>query len=421
MHRKVLFCTVGGSHEPILTGVKVLSPDYVYFFCTENTPGGAGSEKQISGQGKVIKAKNSDEKASLPNIPTQLGLQPHEYEVVLVAHDDLDLAYQEMVRSFTKERGKYPEAALYADYTGGTKTMTAALVIASLDHRVELHVVTGKRANLHKVADGTQWSFPANVQSVRLQREIKEHLTSWFFYAFGQASRGVAKISPPSDGGLRQQYTMAMALSNAFDAWDRFDHQEALRLLSTYKKQVAGEYAPYLVALHVLATPHQKREPALIWDLWLNAQRRAAQGRFDDAVARVYRMVEWTAQWMLRTHCEVDCSDLPEDFIPEDLVIHKGHSGKYQAPLHAAWKLVAKKVDSPGAQIIKEHEGGLLHFLGYRNGSILAHGYTPVDEKLWSKVTAFLDEGFLPFLKEELKTAGLRTLSPQLPNKYIWL
>ena len=40
-------------------------------------------------------------------------------------------------------------------------------------------------------------------------------------------------------------------------------------------------------------------------DLWRNAERRAVQGRYDDAVARCYRMVEWTAQWLLRTRCNV--------------------------------------------------------------------------------------------------------------------
>ena len=68
----VLLCTVGGSHEPILHAIKSVAPEYVCFFCTEGDPqiGQRGSDVQVVGEGKVIKAKPKNEKPTLPNIPT---------------------------------------------------------------------------------------------------------------------------------------------------------------------------------------------------------------------------------------------------------------------------------------------------------------------------------------------------------------
>jgi len=88
----LLLCTVGGSHEPILTALRQTTPDFTCFICTGHDPatGRPGSDMQILGKGKCIKAHPSDSKPSLDNIPAQAGLQEGQYEVVHVPADDLD-------------------------------------------------------------------------------------------------------------------------------------------------------------------------------------------------------------------------------------------------------------------------------------------------------------------------------------------
>ena len=350
--KNILCCTVGGSHQPIITAIKQLSPDHICFFCTT---GKAGSDRQILGKGKVIKADSHDEKATLPNIPTQLNLSDDQFTVVEVPHDDLDIAYSIMIQNLKRISERWPDADLFADYTGGTKTMTAALVLAALDSKAELQAVLGQRTNLEKVADGTQWRFPASVERIRFEREMKQHLAAWQTFSYSQTRQGLERMEVPRQVELRNRFLAAKTLSEAFDAWDKFDHPKAGKLLSACRAEAGAIYGDYFKMLTALNGEKGKREPALLQDLWLNAKRRAHQGRFDDAVARVYRLIEGTAQWVLRRDCNVDSSDLPKEFIPCDVEIRKGHTGKYAAPLYLAWKLVEKRVKSPAADFMKEY------------------------------------------------------------------
>jgi CRISPR-associated protein (TIGR02710 family) len=418
MVRNILCCTVGGSHQPIITSIKQLRPDYICFFCTA---GKAGSDKQIIGEGKIIKARHSDEKATLPNIPVQLGLPAETYEVVEVPHDELDAAYLVMTHTLQKLSGRHADENLYADYTGGTKTMTAALVLAALEHNVELHAVIGHRTDLEKVADGTEWGFPASVEQIRFEREMRQQMVAWRAFAYAQASQGLANLRSPVKIELRDRFLLAKTLSDAFDAWDRFDHEKARELLSACRNSAGARYADYFKTLTALTGNKEKQVPALLQDLLLNAERRAAQGRYDDAVARIYRLIEWTAQWVLRRECGVDTADLPETFIPSGMDIHKNFTGKIQAPLYKSWQLVGKKVKSPAAEYMKNHGEDLRGILAYRNNSILAHGTVPIDEAAWGKMSANLEQKFLPYFQEELRKAGLKKSAPQLPTDYDWL
>ena len=71
--RVILLCTVGGSHQPIVTAIRESRPDHVCFICSGKDPGTgrAGSDVQVLGKGNIIKAKQEDPSPSLPNIPTQ--------------------------------------------------------------------------------------------------------------------------------------------------------------------------------------------------------------------------------------------------------------------------------------------------------------------------------------------------------------
>ena len=89
---------------------------------------------------------------------------------------------------------------------------------------------------------------------------------------------------------------------------------------------------------------NKRREPALLFDLWLNAERRAAQGRFDDAIARWYRLMEWTAQWQLKTKLDADTADFPPDLLPEDADATPGRDGKIKIGLWQAWQVLGERL-----------------------------------------------------------------------------
>jgi len=333
----ILICTVGGSHQPIVTAIEKQHPDHVIFICTDKDPatGKAGSLSQIEGKGSCIKAQPADDKPTLPNIPAQTGLPPERYTICTTLSDDLDQIYQDCSTAIRATLSRFPNAALIADYTGGTKSMSAGLVMAVLEHQdIDLQLVTGGRSDLVKVQDGSQYAAMANIERVRFERAIDPYRQAWNRYAYSEAEVGLKQIGVlPRNPELRGQYTRFRDLSRAFAEWDNFNHQKAGEILKNYAANLPDSYQPYLTIIKTLNdTAVNKRDAARLHDLYLNAQRRAAQGRYDDAIARVYRLWEWTAQWLLKKHCGIDTANIPAEQIPVGVNLHQNRDrgGKYQ-------------------------------------------------------------------------------------------
>ena len=419
----ILICTVGGSHQPILTAIETLQPNHVCFLCSGDDPatGQKGSWTQILGKGKVIKANHTDEQPSLPNIPTQAGLTPEQYEVVEVKPDDFDHIYQRS-RRWMENRDIHNER-LVADYTGGTKTMSAALVTAALDlERVELQLVTGNRANLIKVKSGTELAIPASVALTRFQRRFQQALIPWSRFAYDESADLLKAAPPPNDTTLRGKHQRARDLSLAFAAWDRFDHATARHYLEPYRPLLGSQLPQLFGALDRLTGDTPAREPLLIFDLWRNSQRRAVQHRWDDAVARLYRLIEWSAQWLLRSRAHIDTADIPPHQIPEGLPLTPGRNGKIQAGLYAAWQLAAHHCGPEAETFWNENHKRLLDYLQVRNTSILAHGFQPLEEHQWRQLATWTETTLLPFLLQQSSIPPWRIshLPPQLPGMELW-
>ncbi|MBN1141877.1 MAG: TIGR02710 family CRISPR-associated protein [Deltaproteobacteria bacterium] len=415
----ILVITVGGSHQPIITAIKETHPAHTCFVCSDKDPGTGkpGSNIQILGEGYVIKAHPQDGKPTLPNIPSQTGLASEQFEVVTVEADDLDNAFMTLLASLENLRSRFPQGKLVADYTGGTKSMSAALVLAALEVQgAELQLVTGNRTDLIKVHDGTQYSSLAISDAVRLHRSMAPHLASWGRFAYDEAAAGLDAIPAPPNNSLRHRLFRARDLSRAFAAWDRFDHTEARRLLDSYAPVVAQNLQSHFNTLRSITGDSPRKEPAQLLDLWRNAERRAAQGRFDDAVARIYRLLEWSAQWFLRSRFGIDCSDIPAEKIPAGLPLSAGRDGKIQAPLFSAWEMVGALSTGPFSTFFRDHRENLLGHLKMRNHSILAHGLSPITTTEWKIFSDWCSESFLPVLIEE---SGIK-MPPQLPQDYRW-
>ncbi len=420
--KTILICTVGGSHQPILKSILETKPDYVCFICTGPDPetGQAGSERQIEGKGNVI-SLNRGEPPSLPNIPQQAGLGQEQFSVCRVPADDLDQAFSIISAELDRLGQTCEEPTFIADYTGGTKTMTAALVTAALEtSNVKLQLVTGARANLVKVTRDSEYAISANVDGIRLKRSMQPFLDAWARYAYDEAASGLGGLPRPQNAALGSRLNRARNLSRAFSAWDRFDHHGANEILQSYRAVVGKKLGLHLKTLTMLNEEDGKRrEPLQLYDLWLNAHRRAAQGRYDDAVARVYRLIEWTAQWQLRQHQGFETADIPKEKIPADIPINANREGKYQAGLMQSWQLVGALINNPAGEFITANDKALLNHLLIRNQSILAHGFSPIGEQQWQGIADWMQATFLPMLRELIQQdAGIRfdLESLQLPD-----
>ncbi len=414
----ILICTVGGSHQPIVSAIADQCPDFVIFICTGNDPatGQQGSASQITGQGMCIKANFGDVKPTLPSIPVQAGLQPEQYRVQSTLADNLDQIYLDCSNAIQAALTEHPGAKLTADYTGGTKSMSAGLVMAVLEHQeIELRLMIGGRSDLIKVQDGSEFSALANIEQLRFERLLAPYRQAWTRYAYSEAEAGLKLITPPHNTDLRGKYIRFRDLSHAFAEWDNFNHDGAQQILLNYSKQL-GPLAPQLQSIALLnAKKPQLREAAKLFDLYLNAQRRAAQGRYDDAIARAYRLIEWTAQWLLKVHCGIETANIDEAAIPEGMTLKPNRDGQLQAGLFDAWQLVKYKTSGAAAQFIKAEENRLRNHLKIRNFSILAHGFEPVKSGNWQIIQAWLEQQFIPMLLTETAKTGIKELPVQLP------
>jgi CRISPR-associated protein (TIGR02710 family) len=309
-----------------------------------------------------------------------------------------------------------------ADYTGGTKTMSAALVTFALDEQgIGLQLITGSRTNLIKVESGGGYVTPASVDGSRLRRRIQEAVSVWSRHAYAEAAELLEHIHSPKDSQLRGQLHRARELSEAFGAWDRFDHAAAQTILLRYRNRLGKTHGVVYSALRKLTEDGPAREPLQLFDLYRNAQRRAVAQRYDDAIARLYRLVEWSAQWLLREQAGIETADVPQEKIPKRMELNKNRKGQYQAGLFQAWELASHHCAVTIGDFWSKEKNSLLDQINTRNYSILAHGFQPLQEQAWLDFSAWVDIKLIPLLlsiTDDKQKYRIHTLPSQLPDHY---
>jgi len=128
-------------------------------------------------------------------------------------------------------------------------------------------------------------------------------------------------------------------------------------------------------------------------DLIGNAARRSREGRFDDAVARLYRAIEAIAQMgLLEDHGISGTDGVPLERVPEPFrteLTPRARDRCVKIGLQDAYRLLRELGDERGNRF---EELGLAHLkkspLLARNNSILAHGFEPVSEKVLESLHA---------------------------------
>ncbi|RMG37399.1 MAG: TIGR02710 family CRISPR-associated protein, partial [Planctomycetota bacterium] len=410
------------SHQPIVKSIEHNRPEFVVFLCSDDTHRAKGSYLQVIGEGNVLRSSRDVPGPDLPNIVTLAGLTPDRYRVVKIPNvDDLNTCYHEAVRAIQDLRQRFPDARVIVDYTGGTKSMTAGLAAAAIDDgQCEIQVVTGARTNLEKVQDGTEFARQLSIGDIYVRRQLE--LCRLFLQRFDYAAV-VELLEDAARKHVSQRYLQTLEhwrlFALAFDAWDRFDHQSARDLLAA---------APRSFPLHSRFANVLARDTGhgfeLVEDLVRNAQRRAAQRRYDDAVGRFYRATELTAQIWLRKRHEIDTADVDLQRVPEavrdDLATQRRSEGEpVRIGLLRAWDLIAAFPEDPLAPVFTEARPRLLNALEVRNLSLFAHGLRPITAEDYRRIAEFLE----PWLNQAIDaaTAALgkprRDPLPQLPTE----
>ncbi len=382
---RLLLVTVGGSPDPILHAVRSHQPDRVVFVVSAS-PCGAPSLEQVIGDGHPCRrrlADGSDEE--LPNLLTLLSLgafDPDQDLVKLPDPDDLLDAYRR-IRSFCRQlRTNGQRAELIGDYSGGTKTMSAALALALLEQEADLTAVSGRRDNLVRIdqSDGVR---AIALGSLRAGRVLQERLTLFLDdHRYDRAAQALGEFLRSQNDELDDVAYAAgerlLGLLEACVLWDRFQWREAL----SHAERVGMEAAlPELFAWWQRVMTARRwldgNQPEvdvtgyeLVQDLLLNAERRGRRGWFDDAIARLYRALELLAQTY--TQLELGCDHRENGQ-------GKGLRDRFR------W-LRDHEGDAGLGGISSRQWPRFRQLLDSRNESLLGHGLTPVSGSVWQSL-----------------------------------
>jgi hypothetical protein len=409
----ILALTVGGSCEPIITAVRDYEPDLVCFIATG---GPRGSRVTVDGPGQPC--GRAPEQS--PSIVGQLGLAREAYRVLeLDDPDDLPAIYAACRDALRQMAADAPNARLIADYTGGSKTMGVGLALAALDTDWQLSLVKGMRTDLIRVIDRTQMAGLVNTWEVLAHQRMEEARRLFNAFAYksaGEILEGILRQRPVSQE-LEHTIRTWVVYCRGFDAWDRFDHGQAVQLLET----VPGQGIDWRF-LKTLAGQAGANGYAAVLDLVLNAERRASRGRYDDAVARLYRAIELLAQTRLAGRDPaLDSSDLDLDRLPEALrdryarmrEINQlmGRGDKVAIGLMEDYTLL-RELDDPMGGVFSSLEGRVRHAIEKRNQSILAHGTRPLTRDDYELVRGVAHS----LLSQGLAALGERVEARQFPT-----
>ncbi|MCP9440768.1 MAG: TIGR02710 family CRISPR-associated CARF protein [Nitrospira sp.] len=384
-----MIVSVGGSIEPLVTTLRAHRPTIVIFFASEQTVELIGT----------IKDRVRD-----------LGIPETDRKVVTSDPQDLVTCYTDALRCAALiDELDIPHDRVAVDFTGGTKVMSAALALATVGKGFSFAyvggyerskegrgvVITGSETIVHR-------DDPFAVFAVEERRRL-----ALFFRTF-QFTAALTLIQSALARPLREPDRLAFKLigevAHGYLFWERFEYQRALETLGRCLKQwtTAVQANPSLRYANILPTvaenvtwledlsAHTARfsryHQLLVADLLANADRRAAEGSYDDGIVRLYRALELGAQVSIqrRLGCGTDrvpINQIPETVRPDFLARYRqDEAGTLQLPLEASYRLSAA-LGEPEGQRFEQQRGQFKKVQSARNSSWLAHGMNPANEK----------------------------------------
>lgn len=427
-----LLLTVGGSPEPLLTCVRELQPQRVVFFASDQTV------RCVDGAGRPNERRLRDGTSEkLDNFVTLMQLQDYQAErdrVLLEDIDDVQACYQQMSAKVAELKAE-GWRNIAVDYTGGTKSMSAGLLLLAVDESLDIHVTTGLRDNTRAVQRG-QTTRGVGVTDLRTQRHLQRDVARSFrCFDYSEAHHLLQSLVRPRDlsRAMRHQVQFLASVAEALSAWDVFDHEKALECVdspvfskSTRVREKVQKPLQRLVGLrHWLLSggklPAQGSGYELVEDLVLNAQRRTSVRRYDDAVGRYYRALEMLAQVRLKLQYGIETGAVQPEQVPigaRERYLKAGEA-ETKLGLRDAYSLLRDLQDPVVGPIFADREKVLINALSVRNNSLFAHGYQPIGPEQFDQFLGFAGD----FLNELLdKLYGKANRIPQLPTSLdeIW-
>lgn len=389
--------SVGGSPDPVLYILKEHRPKHIWYFCSDDS------------------RKIAEEK-----IQPNLDWHPQTRFIEVDRFEELGPCYRELRRKIPEilnETQIKPEEVL-VDYTGGTKTMSAALVLAAIELFDQFSYVGGtqrEKGGLGVTINGQERIFYlSNPLSDLAIREIERARDLWNHCQFEAVSETLIKVADRVSQKLR---FIAMAeLAQAMAARHRLDFSIASKTLTSLRGKIPvlfdGKDDLGLiqwtsdVAVICDACKNSSSE-IFLQELLDNALRTAAQGRFEDAAARLYRAMEmrgqiWLADATRQLFVNGRCKKENVSQIPSALAdfCQPAPDGDVKLGLEKIYRALTALGHPQAVKMAEDFATGnqsrLRKATENRNSSILGHGVQPITEEKFTQMKEVCQE-FLDF------------------------
>jgi CRISPR-associated protein (TIGR02710 family) len=400
-----LIISVGGTEAPIVKSIGEHKPKYICFLCSQKTV------ELIPNIRKMLVEQFGDD---LPSFK--------DHKIILDDENDLIHCYQKARECIAQlEVWGVAAADTVVDYTGGTKQMSVALGLATVKEGYEFSYIGGDRrtkAGVGIVLDGSEvvrsGINPWSLYAVDDKKLIAKYFNHYQFLAAKEICDTLANRQVLDDS-LKGFFKIISQLCTIYDLWDKFQHLEALKQTKSALEQIKNYFAfnrqvkyqqfvsdveanfERLKGLCPDSKPPKTPNRHLVIDLVANAERRATEGKYDDAVARLYRSLEMVAQVAITEPPlqAKDAGNFPKDKLPdslkEDYIQHYERDGKIKLGMEALFR-VLKAIDPPHpqAETFFAYYNELRNVQNARNQSILAHGLTPIKVEDYERLHTIL-------------------------------
>ena len=346
---------------------------------------------------KIIFFGSEESRDTIFFIEDELNEDYDGYEFIQI--DNVD-NFKEYFYGIKEKAEEFSDEKVIIDYTSGTKTMSVAAAFTSMVCHNKLVSVVGQREK-GTVNKGTESIRTQNIYPVYDELIIEKVKDLFNSNRFEAGKLLLSDIVESSDKELYNQ------LFDIYYNFDNINYDNALKLfdenfLNKIREKwpvLSNKFSENRSALFNMKTidvdkvdlgkkpwknkKYRRRCYYILASLLNNAKRRFNEGKYDDAIARLYRSFELIAQIRLREKYNINTSKVDLDYLKKrgltDEYLNTLDSCKYdlnddvKIGLAKAYDLLEKLNDSLGI-FYAEHYNEINQCSSFRNKSILAHG-----------------------------------------------
>ena len=416
-----LILTIGLATEPSIRRINTLKPDLVYF----------------------IHSKKSKENALF--IIEETGISNYLFKE-LEDHESVDDTFVKSLECISEL--KEQDYEVIGDFTVGTKPMVAGLVMACVEEKCEYKYLgesdeNSRENGMGPVKDGQSQNKdqdnPYETYAINEFKRAREFFDKYQFLAARENFIQAESKLKYSD--LKERSRLFVKIVDFYESWDKFndeiriknefDNFESIKLNDFLKTEILDEIESnenllkYFKEEIPVFYKQLKRNKLFLDkkigseedisinilyylpDLLTNADRRIKEGKYDDAVARLYRIIELIAQLRLSQMKLIDIDILNDkksfqvlkdsvekranseeiaELTERNIAKFRNHNNLLKVDLSSSYNLLdilsRNRSDdfSDTTKILYKNFKTVRNAFLIRNTSILAHGLKPINE-----------------------------------------